>query len=612
MALGHTIPELLDRGCELAAGTGARFHQWTAGQWQSWSFSAFRQTAADWAAGLAAWGVSPGERVALIMYSDVQFGLADMACLLSRLVTVPVEPSQPAASTRFMLQDSGARTVVVSSRALLLRLLRQQAIAETVCRAVVVDASETLSLPSEQLPDRLEIITSARLRQLGQSAPTRREIYPSDLATIVYTADESGGLKGAMLTHENLSADIWAAFSSMPRLTLGEAETALSFLPLNHIFARAFLYGHYRYGHHVYFSTPKRVMKHLQAVRPTIFITVPRLLEKVYEQVEVSVKKTRGWRGWLLRWGWQLAQQEQLSWSAYLQLWIARWLVFRPLRQAFGGRLRYFICGGAALKPEIAIAFHAVGLPVKQGYGLTETSSVVSYTRGRWSQPGTVGVPIPGVELRLAKDGEVLVKSPYTMQGYYHNPAATQAVLDADGWFHTGDYGEFSPEGLLRLCGCKKQLFKLSTGKYIMPQPIEAQLRQSALVQQAVVVGPQQKFCAALIFPERSSLAIEAASVGLSLSREALLTNSIILARYQTLVDRINAELPHWSTIKRFCLLEAQLDAQLSRAEIYQQFAAAIDSLYRDRDVTAVEPPAVRSRLPLLLRPLASLRGFAH
>ncbi|MEM8809484.1 MAG: AMP-binding protein, partial [Cyanobacteria bacterium P01_G01_bin.38] len=495
--LGRTVPSLLDEGCKVTQNERhqAALYQWTYQGWQRWSFDTFRTAAEELALGLRQWDLPAAARVALFLRSDVTFALADMACLLAGFVSVPVELNQPPTETSFMLKDSEASVVAVSDWRLLKRLLRRQL--PDVIKLIMV--STTGNPPDElsrQIPTNVSLVTFAQLRQQGRQFHSperlqrlRQALLPQALATIVYTADASGVLKGVMLTHENLSADIWAAFSSMPKLTLGQPETALSFLPLNHIFARAFLYGHYRYGHTIYFSMSKRVMKHLREVKPTIFITVPRLLEKVYEQIDSTATRTRGWRGRVLRWGWRLAQRYETpagtGWGYGLQLWIARRLVFRQIRAVFGGQPQYFICGGAALKADIFRSFRGLGLPVKQGYGLTETSSVLSYTRDRWSQAGTVGAPIPGVEMRLGADSEVLVKSPYTMQGYYHNPEATQAVIDADGWFHTGDYGEFSDGGLLRLLGCKKELFKLSTGKYVAPKPIEARLQRSSLVRRA-------------------------------------------------------------------------------------------------------------------------------
>ncbi|MEM9908416.1 MAG: AMP-binding protein [Cyanobacteria bacterium P01_D01_bin.44] len=618
--LGRTVPSLLYEGCKVAQNKRHRaaLCQWTYQGWQRWSFDTFRTAAEELALGLGLWALPAAARIALFLRSDVTFALADMACLLAGFVSVPIEPSQPIAETRFMLEDSEASAVVVSDWGLLKRLLQGQ-LPDTVKLVVVGAVGTPPEAVSQIFPASVSVLTINQLRQRGQQSHSpkhvqqlRQGIQAQDLATIVYTADAAGTLKGVMLTHENLSADIWAAFSSMPKLTLGHPETALSFLPLNHIFARAFLYGHYRYGHTIYFSMPKRVMKHLREVKPTIFITVPRLLEKVYEQIQSTATRTRGLRGRVLRWGWRLAQQYETSEATGLgyglQLWVARRLMFRQVRAVFGGRLQYFICGGAALKADIFRSFHGLGLPIKQGYGLTETSSVLSYTRDRWSQPGTVGAPIPGVEMRLAADGEVLVKSPYTMQGYYHNPEATQAVIDADGWFHTGDYGEFSEGGLLRLLGCKKELFKLSTGKYVAPKPIEARLRRSSLVRRAIVVGPQRKFCGALIFPEISSLEMAAAVLGLQLPREGLLSHALLLARYQQLIDQVNALFPHWSTVKRFALLNPQqMEAPLAelienrhvnRAELYQALISQIDGLYRERE----KVPRVESSRRVTLR----------
>jgi long-chain acyl-CoA synthetase len=632
--LGRTVPALLDEGCERFQKPGygsvePTLKQWTSQGWQSWGVLSFRVAAEELAMGLRTLGLAVGDRVGLLLPSGVSFALADMACLLAGLVDVPIDLEQPSVTTGFMLQDAQTRALFVSDWGRFRTFLAQQLIPESL-QWVVMAEDEPLPL-GHDVPSPLQATTMTALQALGHSQLTpekrqwlRQSIQATDLATLVYTPDASGQPQGAMLTHENLSADIWAAFSSMPKLEPGVPEVALSFLPLNHVFARSFLYGHYCFGHSVYFSTPQRVMRHLAEVKPTIFITVPRLLEKVHDRFEAAGLQLKGWRGALFRWGWQLADQypTRSALRRYrLQLALARWLVFRPLRRLFGDRLRYFISGGAALKPEIISRFQAAGLPLEQGYGLTETSSVVTYTRAQWSQPGTVGAPIPGVEIRLADDGEILIKSPYTMQGYYHNPTATQAVLDADGWLHTGDYGSFSEAGLLTITGCKKALFKLSTGKYVTPQPLESHLQQSPLVRHAVIVGPQRKFCAALIFPDLANLQREAIALGLRLPLAALLSHPAMRERYQQLIDQVNTVFPEWSKVKRFGLLDTSLSAELGelsadgtvvRSQVYQRFATVIDDLYQEQPPGPITLPPQSPPIPWPQRLLNPLKGFAH
>lgn len=274
-------------------------------------------------------------------------------------------------------------------------------------------------------------------------------------------------------------------------------------------------------------------------------------------------------------------------------------LVFLQWRLVFGGRLKYLICGGAALKAEIANLFGAANITVLHGYGLTETSSAVTCNRGKFNRAGTVGVPILGVEVAIADDAEILTKSPYNTQGYYKNPDATKQLIDADGWLHTGDLGEFTTDGFLKITGLKKSRFKLSTGKYVIPQPLESKLEQSPLVAKAVAVGAERKFCTMLIFPHMDNLRQTTLALELdnpndeqTINSASLLKHPCIIALYQALIDEANCHLPYWTTVKRFQLIDASLTIengmltptqQVNRPHIAEVFAQEIDAMYADR-----------------------------
>ena len=602
--LDHTIPDLLDMGC--AYGHQPVLYQWSPQGWEGHPYSEFRTTVEELALGLLAQGLGESIRVGLFLESNIHWALADMGSLLAGMVTVPMEAGQPTDTLAWILTDADLQVVVVATWARLQRLYQHL---QHIPLVVMIEGASPPIWALSLLADR-RIITLADICRQGRQhyspeavQALKDRIQPEDLATIVYTADASGDPKGAMLSHQNLTGNIWAAFSSMPGLTPGTPEVALSFLPLNHIFARAFLYGHFGYGHHIYFSSPKRVFRHLATVQPTIFITVPRLLEKVYERINSLRQQSFGLKHRWLELGWYLAHRTSMG-SKY-RLWQhwQRWLlghgIFKSLRRAFGWNMRYLLCGGAALRPEVMTFFNAVGIPVKQGYGLTETSSVLSYTRDRWFRSGTVGAPIPGVEMRLATDGEVLVKSPYTMAGYHHNRAATAAAIDSDGWFHTGDFGEFSADGLLTLRGCKKGLFKLSTGKYVAPEPIEAQLEKSPLVKRALLAGPGQKFCGMLIVTDMEALqtVLSGEKNHQPHRRLAELRDDVtVRSHYQSLINQVNTQLPQWSTIKRFILVDAKVDAQTSRQQRYQIYTQDIADLYQDLEPVLQIPADKASR----------------
>jgi long-chain acyl-CoA synthetase len=463
---------------------------------------------------------------------------------------------------------------------------------------LLCQARQNLYCP--ELPQCIQLLSLDEVRVRGQKLwsqkrvkKLRSQISPQDLATIVYIAGDSGQPKGVMLSHENITADILTTFKSIADLKLGAAETVLSFLPLTHIFARAFIYGHLNYGHSIYFSTPNRAARDFLTVQPTLVATVPRLLEKIYQKILDRQSKLKGLRQTIFNWAFNLAQNYELgkatTLSYNLQLKLANWLVFSQVRQPFGGRLKYFICGGAALKAEIANVLSAAGIRVLQGYGLTETSSVICCNQTGSNRAGTVGTPIPGAEIAIAADQEILVKAPYVMQGYYKNPEATKAVIDEQGWFHTGDLGEFTPEGFLTITGSKKNLFKLATGKYVTPQPLEDWVKRSPLVEQAVVVGMQKKFCGMLIVPDLDKLRERARTLDWYLPDTELLQQPEVIQLYQTIVDQANEQLSRWSKVQRFQLIEAHFtldngllnpNLTINRAKVNEIFATEIDALY--------------------------------
>lgn len=473
-------------------------------------------------------------------------------------------------------------------------------------------------------------------------------LKPQDLATIVYIPDEAGQMEGVMLTHENLSANALASFSGIPGLQKGDREIVLSFLPLNHVLARVMVYGHINYGHTIYFSNANRLMKHFKEIRPTILTTIPLLLEKIYSKIlEKGLRQPK----WIklrpyqqdkkleaipevkifshpstfslfsflqtlkvhLQFLMALWQSLQMAFSQFLFQWalnlvhqyelgvqprgiyagllmLADWFVLRHWREVFGGRIKYLICGGAALKAELANAFAAAGIQILHGYGLTQASAVVCCNRGKWNRAGTVGVPIAGMEVAIAADQEILIRGPCVTPGYYKNPAATERLLEA-GWLHTGDLGTFTEAGFLQITGLKKALFKLSTGKYIAPQPIEQRVRQSPFVAQAIVVGAEQKTCAMLMVPNLEALHRYALDVGLDMPLEDLLRHPSIQALYQSIVTAANCHLPYWAIVKHFRLITTPLTVenglltdtgQINRAKVAEVFAAEIAALYHE------------------------------
>jgi long-chain acyl-CoA synthetase len=620
--LGYTLPKLLDEACVRSPNSRA-LNQWTETGWKSLSNQAFRTAALELALALLDLQLEKGERVTLLMHDDVNFCIADMGSLLAGLVNVPIDLTQTIEHIIFILQHTETKLLVISNLDLLHQIIPY--LGDTPNLKTIIVANVPADFREER-PQCIQILTLDEVRARGKALISETSLQQlhsrlgaNDLATIIYIPGVTGEPHGVMLTHENLSGNALAMFTGITDLSMGMQEVALSFLPLTHVFARVLLYGHINYGHSIYFSTPSRVVRHLKDVQPTIFATVPLLLEKVYSKLlsEEGKKRTQKQRNMgnankpittvsqsvsiffniFFTWSLKLAQKYEIGKQPRgqyaLMLMLASALVFQQWRSFFGGRLKYLICGGAALKAEIANLFAAVGITILQGYGLTETSSAVACNRGKFNRAGTVGIPIIGVEIAIADDGEILTKSPYITQGYYKNPEATQQLIDSEGWLHTGDLGEFTSDGFLKITGLKKSRFKLSTGKYVTSQPIESKLKKSPLVANAVTVGSERKFCAMLIFPNPENLHQYALSIGIDLPTDALLKHPCIISQYQALIDEANCHLPHWSTVKKFQLINADLTVsntmvvptqEVNRAKVIEVFAKEINAIYQDTE----------------------------
>ncbi|MGB7416304.1 MAG: long-chain fatty acid--CoA ligase [Thermosynechococcaceae cyanobacterium] len=651
--LGRTLPSLLDEACKKHPNAHA-FNDWTRYGWHSLSIEDFRRAAEALALGLQSLGLEVGDRIALLMQNDTNFCLADMGCLLARLINVPIYMGETPENIVFTLQHSEARAIIVADVEVLQQITPCLHDLEHLTFIIVanLDSSHTDDETTVEpwLPETVQLFSLTELRVRGelqlseQTRPDlRAEIDPQDVATIVYVAGATGRCqafrsqvlpvfqmvaalrqrlkhgapyvcetpKGVMLTHENLAGDALAAFAAMPGLETGTKETVLSFLPLTHVFARVMLYGHLAYGHTVYFTTPHRMVKHLREIQPTILSTVPRFLEKVYQKIQERGRQMPRFKQVILEWAIDLAQRYELgrkpSGLYRLKLQLADQLVYRLWREGFGGRLKYLLCGGAALKAELATVFSAAGIPVLQGYGLTQTSAVLCVNRGQLNQAGSVGVPIAGVEVAIAADGEILAKSPYTMKGYYKNLVETQEAIEPNGWFHTGDYGEVTGEGFLKITGHKKSLFKLSIGKYVAPEVIERYLMQSPLVEHAIAIGSQRPYCTLLIVPHLRRMQKLGRKLGLRLSADELLEHPQIVAQYQSLVDEANRKTPTWSTVKRFRLINKSVTVanglltpmrQLHRGAIGLAFSNDIEAMYRTGVELRSHSPAVTDSIP--------------
>jgi long-chain acyl-CoA synthetase len=605
--LGATIPQVFFEARSRYGDYNALYRRLGIG-WEPTSSDSLYTRSGNIALGLRAMGLRVGDRVAFYMNSDSAFVTVDMGCLIAGVVDVPIYLSQAPEAVHYVLEHCEARMLFVSNADLLREVtpaLKDLPALETIVVAdgPVAETPGITVIPLSQLETR-GAEESARDTAAARTLADQR--YPDDLATIIYTSGTTGTPKGVMLSHENLCMNALYTYQETGTYRFGpDGETSLSFLPLSHVFARTMCYASLAFGTPIWFTTPDNLAEDFQHVKPTVFATVPRVLEKLYAKIVEKTEAARGVKGKLAKWALERARTwemgSELKGLAALRHRTADKLVYAKWRGAMGGRISTISAGGAALSGELVRVFAAAGVDLLQGYGLTETSPVITFNRPKTNRPGWVGVPLPHVEVRIAEDGEILTRGPHVMKGYYKAPELTAEVIDDDGWFHTGDIGEFS-DGFLRITDRKKDLFKLSTGKYVMPQPLENALAISPLVEQAVVVGEGKKYTSALIFPSQDGMRKLAGNPDLPLAD--LILDPAVLKAYAALVEGANGGRSHWTCIKRFRLVPDTVSIinglltptlKIKRSRVRERFSEEIESMYVGKEC---KPPVVAIELP--------------
>lgn len=600
--LGKTLPGLLWES-RARSDNPTFFNDRNGNSWKSISTSDFKSMSSRFALGLLELGISKGDRVALYMESDSQFCVADMGCLIAGVIDVPIYLTHTAEAIEYVLRHADVHAIIVSDSEKLTELVPVLSRLDKLQDVIVFDNHK----PTAGIPDNIKVHQASAVMERGrvseQETPESADdlvaaLNPHDTATIIYTSGTTGHPKGVVLTHENISYNGLTSFSGIKKFRMSpDGEVALSFLPLTHVFARTLLYGHIYYGASVYFCGTDEIGERLREVKPTVFATVPRVLEKVYAKILQTGVELSGLKKKIFSFALFAARKYELGTTPSpllkLRLALAEKLVFTKWRAATGGRVKWVICGGAALNAEITNVFAAARINILQGYGLTETSPVITFNRPDRNRAGTVGQPIPGVEVAIAEDGEIVTRGPHIMVGYYENEEKTSEVIDKDGWFHTGDIGEFTDEGFLKITDRKKDLFKLSTGKYVMPQPLENKLSSHPMIEQAVVFGPSYKYCTALIFPDMSLVRSYAVQEGLpeSMSDDDLMKHEVVLHKIQQLIDRANKGMDHWSTIKKFRIVSSSLTPEsglltpslkVRRSKVQEHFRDVLDAMYSE------------------------------
>jgi len=570
-------------------------------QWLSISSDELMTRAGRIAAGLYAIGVRHGDRVALLSESRAEWTLTDAGCVFAGAVDVPIYPTLTPPQVRYILNDSGASVLILADRAKfdeLAEILNEC----SALRNIVVFES-----------DRVEDIDAVSLEQLeatGQQLLVEQpqlvdqlssKTTAEDLATIIYTSGTTGEPKGVMLTHANLVTNL---IDSSGHLAFGEHDTALSVLPLSHVFERQAMYMYLYQGMAVYFAESLLTIgSNLREVHPTILVGVPRIFEKIYVRIREKAAEGGKAKVALLAWSVKVAREYAEHTLAHrpvplllrLKHALASKLVFSKWHEAFGGRMRLLLSGGAALPDDLVYVYTGAGLPIGQGYGLTETSPVITSSAIEDMRVGTVGRAIPNVEIRIAADGEIETRGSNVMRGYYNRPEETSAVFTADGWFKTGDIGTLDKDGFLRITDRKKELFKTSGGKYISPQPIEQAIKGSRFVSQVVLIGNGRKFPAALIVPAWEQIESYVRLKGIEVTNHAeLCRHPRIINLFERQIDALTPDLARYEKIKAIALLENEFTIEggeltptlkVKRRVIDEKYRAVIDKIYENAEL---------------------------
>lgn len=567
------------------------------GQWRTYSTQEVARIADTVSRAFLKLGIQKGDRIALVSPNRPEWNFVDLGAVQIGAVVVPMYANSIAKDYEYILQHSESRILFCSGGEVWQKVSSILPQCPNLERVYVFDP-EPGATPWEEF------------LKLGEGdstdlTPYKAAVQPNDWATFLYTSGTTGVPKGVILTHHNIVSNVLTvrSLNLLPRGIQG--LKALSFLPLNHSFERMVFYTYLAMGIGIYYAESLDTIRdNLQEVKPHVFTSVPRLLEKVYERIMATGHSLTGLKRKLFFWALDLVKdydpEKTYPLGYRLQLSLARALIFKKWKEALGGNVQLIVTGAAALPKYLAHTFWGAGIAIMEGYGLTETSPVISVNTFDAHRLGSVGKPIPGVEVRIeplegytAGEGEIVVRGPNVMVGYYKNPDATAEVLK-DGWFYTGDVGKLDKDGFLYITDRKKELFKTAGGKYIAPQPIESALKSSLYIEQAMVIGEYRKFPAALIVPAFPALEKWAQEQGIAFSsREELTHHPKVLELIQSEVDRINQQFSQFERVKKFLLLtkewtieggELTPTLKLKRRVILAQYQAAIDALYAEAE----------------------------
>lgn len=554
-------------------------------EWESISTDQFLSLAEAHASGWIGLGVNPGDKIGLISTNRYEWNVMDIAIQMVGAIGVPLYPNISEKDYKYIINDAQLKYIVVENDELASKIQN--------IRGDLSSVKEVYSFEPTELPHWSTIATHGSPEYAATIEKRKSAILPNDLVTLIYTSGTTGNPKGVMLSHNNILSNVYAC---VPRIPADQHSRVISFLPVCHIYERMLHYLYMYMGCSIAFAVSlETIGENIKEIKPHVFTAVPRLLEKVFDKIMAKGDELKGIKRKLFFWAVELAEEYELegkSWWYGVKLAIARKLIFSKWQEALGGEVRAVASGSAALQPRLARIFMAAGIPILEGYGLTETSPVVSvncFDQG--IRFGSVGPLIEQVQVRIAEDGEILVKGPNVMMGYFQLPEETAKAIDSEGWFHTGDIGEMVEGKFLKITDRKKEIFKTSGGKYIIPQMMENKFKESRFIEQIIVMGEGKKFPCALIVPNFAFLKewAERKQVSLGSHNKDAIAHPKVIARIQREVDVLNESFGQWEKIKKFVLLPQEFSVEtgeltptlkLKRRIIQEKYCNEYDSMY--------------------------------
>lgn len=558
------------------------------GVWKKYSIEQYIRMADDLTYGLLSLGVKKGDTIATITNNRPEWNFLDMAIMQAGAIHVPVYPTISPADYQYIFDHASVKFVFVSGDEL------SRKIKEVTVNCPSVEEVFTFK-QREGFRNLYDLVGIGQAGPLPEQVQAIKDsIQGDDLATIIYTSGTTGNPKGVMLSHTNIISN-FIGVSYIP--TFGEEGKALSFLPLCHVYERMLNYLYQYLGISVYYAESlATITDNIKEIHPDMMCCVPRLLEKIYDKIQASGRKLKGVKRMIFFWAVDLAlhydvQGNNNAWYM-LRHRIADKLIYSKWREALGGNFKIIVSGGASIQPRLVKTFRAAGLPIYEGYGLTETSPVIAVTStdSNGIKIGTVGPPLRGVEVMIAEDGEILARGPNIMLGYYKDPELTAQVIDGDGWFHTGDIGQFEPEGQLRITGRKKEIFKTSLGKYIAPELLENKIKESPFIDNIMVVGENQKFAAALVVPDFNHLRSWCRIKEIEYTTdEEMVALPRIKQRLLKVIDKYNTEFGSTEQIKKIEIMNCEWSTasgeltptlKLKRSFIAKKYQTRIEKLF--------------------------------